>query len=64
MKLPKVRGGVGIMQFTERYWREQIAQEISSSDYDCNNYENTCCWKDIAAAIVRGEVKVIDKKRT
>ena len=36
--------------------REQIAKEISSSDYDCNNYENTCCWKDIAAAIARGEV--------
>ena len=30
MKLPKVRDGVGIMQFMEGYWRELIAKEIEA----------------------------------
>ena len=57
MKLPNVRDGVGIMQFTEGYWREQIAKEIEAT---CECDELSSGWHFQAnqmAAIVRGEVK-------
>ena len=28
MRLPSKRDGIGIIQFTEGYWREQIAKDI------------------------------------
>jgi len=57
MKLPKVQDGVGIMQFTESYWREQIAQEIEAT-CECGDLSSGWhCQANQMAAIVRGEVK-------
>jgi hypothetical protein len=58
MKLNDLKAGVGIIQFTEGYWRQRIAKDIVAfSDYIDNRSSDYYQALEQSAAIARGEVK-------